>query len=66
MQTIIKAFTVLKTAEGKRISYVYTEIDEDGNVIKENMNESFVVVNNELTDNVDSIFNFLLSRQAKK
>lgn len=66
MQTIIKAFTVLKTAEGKRISYVYTEIDEDGNVIKENMNESFVVVNEELTNNVDSIFNFLLNRQAKK
>lgn len=66
MQTIIKAFNVLKTAEGKRISYVYTEIDEDGNVIKENMNESFVVVNAELTDNVDSIFNFLLNRQSKK
>lgn len=66
MQTIIKAFNVLKTAEGKRISYVYTEIDEDGNVIKENMNESFVVVNTELTDNVDSIFNFLLNRQSKK
>lgn len=66
MKTIIKAFNVLKTAEGKRISYVYTEIDEDGNVIKENMNESFVVVNAELTDNVDSIFNFLLNRQSKK
>lgn len=65
MQTIIKAFTILKTAEGKRISYVYTEVDENGDIIKENVNESFVVVNTDLMNNVESIFDFLYNRKVK-
>lgn len=37
--------TVLTTAEGKRLSITFSEIDDNGNIIKENERVNKVVVN---------------------
>ena len=37
--------TVLTTAEGKRLSLTFSEIDENGNIVKENERVNKVVVN---------------------
>lgn len=37
--------TTLTTAEGKRISITFSEIDDNGNIIKENERVNKIVVN---------------------
>lgn len=39
------SMTVLTTAEGKRLSITFSEIDENGNIVKENERVNKVVVN---------------------
>lgn len=41
----VTSMTVLTTAEGKRISVTFSEIDDNGNIIKENERVNKVVVN---------------------
>ena len=40
----VTCMTVLTTAEGKRLSITFSEIDEKGNIIKENERVNKVVV----------------------
>ena len=40
----VTSMTVLTTAEGKRLSVTFSEIDEKGNIIKENERVNKVVV----------------------
>ncbi|WP_346936347.1 hypothetical protein [Clostridium sp.] len=40
----ITGFAVIKDNVGNRITYTYTEIDENGNIIDSNKKESFVVM----------------------
>lgn len=41
----VTSMTILTTAEGKRLSLTFSEIDDDGNIIKENERVNKVVVN---------------------
>ncbi|NBH24650.1 peptide chain release factor 2 [Lachnospiraceae bacterium] len=41
----VTSMTVLTTAEGKRLSLTFSEIDENGNIVKENERVNKVVVN---------------------
>lgn len=41
----VTSMTTLTTAEGKRLSITYSEIDDNGNIIKENERVNKVVVN---------------------
>ena len=52
------------TSEGKRISYAFSEIDQDGNIVRENVNASFVVVNPDLEAAIDIVNKFLLDRES--
>jgi len=40
----ITGFAVIKDNVGNRITYTYTEIDEQGNILDSNKKESFVVM----------------------
>ena len=60
----IKGFTSHITAEGKRISYKFSEVDSDGNFVRENVSSSFVVVNPDLEAAIDEINKFLLDRES--
>lgn len=62
----IKGFSSHMTSEGKRISYSFSEIDQDGNIVRENVNASFVVVNLDLEAAIDTVNKFLLDRESAK
>ena len=44
---LLSGFAVINDTIGKRISYTYTEVDETGNVLKQNVKESFIVLDDE-------------------
>ncbi|WP_304841288.1 hypothetical protein [Phocaeicola sartorii] len=50
--------TVLTTAEGKRLSVTFSEIDEKGNIIRENERVNKVVVDQAALSNVKELEDF--------
>ena len=56
----LTSFTAHVTAEGQRISYTYSEIDENtGKLISQNTRENFIVVDSVLQSHIDSINSFI-------
>ena len=62
----ITSFTSHKTAEGERLSYTYSEIDDNGTLVKSNERVSCIVLDSEILDSINEINNFLLERECKK
>lgn len=58
----ITSFTHHKTAEGDRISYTYSEIDPEGNLIKSNERATTIVMDAEILKKLEDVNTFL---QAK-
>lgn len=54
----VTSMTILTTAEGKRISLTYSEIDENGNIIEENKRINKVLVNKAALDCVMELEEF--------
>lgn len=50
--------TILTTAEGKRISLTFSEIDDSGNIIKENERVNKVVVDSKALSYIADLENF--------
>ena len=61
----ITSYTVFNTAEGMRLSYTYSEIDEDGNVTRSNVRKDLVVVDRTLKKELNDIFDYLNEREDK-
>lgn len=55
----ITSFTHHKTAEGSRLSATYSEITEDGILIKSNERFNVIIVDENIQSAIDSIDNFL-------
>ena len=55
----ITSFTAHVTGEGQRITFTYSVIDEDGNLISQNNRESFIVVDDQLQDHIDAINEYI-------
>ena len=51
----VTSLTHHKTAEGDRISFTYSEIDSNGNLINQNQRENFVAVDPELKKHIEAI-----------
>lgn len=51
----ITGFAKINTGEGARISYTYSEIDENGVMISQNNKGSFVVVNDEISQHLNAV-----------
>lgn len=51
----ITSFTAHITGEGQRISYTYSEIDDDGNVTSQNNRGNFIVSDTEVQSAIDII-----------
>lgn len=51
----LTSFTAHVTAEGQRISYTYSEIDETGNLKSQNNRENFIVMDPELMGHIEAI-----------
>lgn len=58
----ITSFTHHTTAEGSRLSATYSEISEDGNLIKSNERFNIIVVDEEVQSHIDAINTLLTER----
>jgi len=59
---VITSFTSHKTAEGTRLSATFSEINEQGQIIRSNERFNLVVVDSEIQDAIDLINQFLNDR----
>lgn len=57
----VTSMTVLTTAEGKRLSITYSEIDNSGNILSENNRVNKVLVNKEILERIAEIEEFAQS-----
>ena len=55
----VTSFVHHVTGAGSRISYTYSEIDENGRIVADNVKDSLVVVNESVQAAVDTINKFL-------
>lgn len=55
----ITSFTAHQTAEGMRITYTYSVIDEQGNVVKSNARATLIVMNEDILTAITLITDFL-------
>lgn len=55
----ITSFTSHTTGEGTRLSATYSEINEQGQIVKSNERFNIVVVDEEMKDALDKVDNFL-------
>lgn len=58
----ITSFTHHTTAEGSRLSATYSEISEDGNLIKSNERFNIIVVDEDVQSHIDAINTLLTER----
>lgn len=56
---ILTSFSVIKMSEGLRLSYTYTEINEDGVAINNNVQESRFIVQDELKNSSNHIMAYI-------
>ena len=54
---MLTGVAIVTTAEGKRITYSYSEVDENGTIVKSNVKRSFVAVDQEMKDIIDQLEN---------
>lgn len=60
----ITSFTAHQTAEGMRLTFTYSVIDENGNVIKSNVRATTIVLDRDtdVLDSISVIKNFLFDK----
>lgn len=61
---VITSYTSHTTAEGQRLSYTYSEIDEQGNLVKSNARATCIVMDNEILTKLSDVNKFLLDRES--
>ncbi len=54
---MLTGIAIVTTAEGKRLTYSFSEIDENGTITKSNAKRSFVAVDQELKDIIEQLEN---------
>ena len=62
MITRITAFTAHQTAEGMRLTYTYSIINEDGQTVKSNVRAETIVLDDKILNDIAEINNFLLTK----
>ena len=58
----ITSHTHLTTAEGERVTFTYSLIDEDGNIKESNKRADTIIVNKEVLAALKTINDFLLTK----
>ena len=62
MTTRITSFTAHRTPEGMRLSFTYSVIDENGNLVKSNERYTVIVLDDEINGYIDNINEWLLGK----
>ena len=60
MKKILTSFMNLSTGEGSRIAYTYSEVNEEtGEVVSQNNKGNFLVMDDSVQENLDSVKNYI-------
>ena len=59
---LLSGFAVINDTIGKRITYTYTEVDETGNVLKQNVKESYLVLDDDTKNLITQLENKINER----
>lgn len=62
MVTKITSFTAHQTAEGMRITYTYSVINEDGSLAKSNQRATVIVLDEDINTAIVNIHEWLLTK----
>ena len=62
MTTRITSFTAHQTPEGMRVSFTFSLIDDEGNLIKSNQRHVIVVLDEKINAAIDDINTWLLGK----
>lgn len=62
MVTKITSFTAHQTAEGMRLTYTYSVINEDGALIKSNQRATVIVLDEDINAAIGNIHEWLLTK----
>lgn len=60
----LQGFAVINDTMGKKVAYTYSEIDENGNVVKSNVKESFIAIDTEALDLISKLEEKINTRLA--
>lgn len=60
----ITSFTYHKTGEGDRLSYIFSEIDSNGNLITSNERATCIIMDSEIIKKITDINEFLQDKLA--
>lgn len=58
------SFTMHRTGEGIRISYTYSDIDENGNVVRGNLRKDIIAVRYDIINSLENVESFINERLA--
>lgn len=59
---ILTGFAVIKDSVGHRVTYTYSNVDEQGTITSSNNKESFVVMDSEVQNLIEGIESKILER----
>lgn len=62
---ILTGFAVINSDVGKKIAYTFSEVDEQGNVTKSNLKESFAVLEEDVLKAITVIESTINTRLQK-
>jgi hypothetical protein len=62
MVTKITSFTAHQTAEGMRLTFTYSVINEDGNLVKSNQRATVIVLDEDINTAIGNVNEWLLSK----
>ena len=58
------SFTMHRTGEGIRVSYTYSVIDADGNLVKNNVRSDIIAVRSDIVSSLENVETFINDRLA--
>ncbi len=56
---VLTSFIALNTGEGERISFTYSEVNEDGTIVSQNNKKNFLVLDSSLKNNLNEIKKYI-------
>lgn len=62
MVTKITSFTAHQTAEGMRLTFTYSVINEDGALVKSNQRATLIVMDEDINTAIGNVNNWLLGK----
>lgn len=55
----ITSMTIHQTANGQQVAFTYSLIDDGGNIVTQNKRSEVVILDQEVLDAVDALYNFV-------